>query len=301
MHPTEPAADRLASLVRSVRIPQSMRDALAPDPSDPEPGQIWRLRWAETTELAAITRVAVEGVRAFPIEIGNSEIDDQSLMLKPSQNSLEVATAAWTGLERDVPMHVLDRPIGRVEYNLRAPAWIDKALADGARRGHEPVSRRDPIITARAQLDDHFSEFAVSSWAPTGEGNLAELLAAVGIERGQLGEALRLSKQQVLALYRGKRPVSDDQARLLEQQFGLDAQRVLDANPTPPQVLVQEMSRPKWRAKVGNLALDRRVDELTAWVQATFGIASHAYRQTGTATVPSWEPRVERYFQATLK
>lgn len=301
MHPTEPAADRLARLVTSVRIPQSMREALAAAPGNPEPGQIWRLRWAETTELAAVTRVAGERVHAFPIEIGSSDVDDQSLVLKPSQNSLEVTVAAWTGLARGLPMHILDRPIGTVAYDLRTSAWIDRALADGARRGREPVSRRDPIVTARAQFEDHFSEFASSTWVPSGEGNLAELLEASGIDRGRLGEVLQLSKQQVLGLYRGQRPVSDNQARLLEQRFGLDAQGILDANPTPPQELVRVMSRPKWRAMVGKLAHLRRVDELTAWIQATFAVASHAYRQTGPASTPSWEQRVERYFQVTLE
>jgi hypothetical protein len=301
MGPSESAADRLARLAGSVRIPQSLRDSLSGDPGEPRPNQVWRLRWHDTVELAAIIRVTEGTVKVLPVDIAPPDVDADSLMLAPEQSSLRTPLAVWTSLQREVPMHVLDRAIGEISYDLKNPAWPQEALRNGARTGRDPVDLNNPVFQARARHTDNFGTFAVSAWAPTGSGELGAMLKAAGVHRRDLREQLGISSQDALGIARGQRPINQSQATILARRWGLSLSALLNANPAPPPDLMRAISRPKWRAKVGRLALERGIDELSAWVQSAFAVAAPAYRQTGQSDRAAWDERLERYFQATLE
>ncbi|MFG3340660.1 hypothetical protein [Glycomyces sp. NPDC048151] len=301
MGPDESAADRLARLAGSVRIPESLRDSLSGDPGEPRPNQVWRLRWHDTVELAAIVRVSEGTVKVLPVDIAPPDVDAESLMLAPDQSSLGTPLAVWIPLQREVPMHVLDRAIGEISYDLKDPAWPQKALHTGARTGRNPVNLNNQVFKARARHADNFDTFATSAWAPAGSGELWRILKAAGVQRADLRETLGLTPQAALGITRGQRPISASQASLLARRWELSADELMDANPAPPPALVQAISRPKWRAKVRLLAVQQGIDEVSAWVRSGFAVAGLAYRQTGQSGDFAWDERIEQYFQANLE
>ncbi|MEW9531721.1 hypothetical protein [Microbispora sp. NPDC049125] len=286
--------------VGAVRIPNEVRALVQAEPDDPAPAQLWRARWHEVVELLLIVEVD-DAVVAMPISLDGRHADARTLVLAPDQTSLAVALVAWSDLARRIPMCVLDRQIGTVAVDVSRSGWEVAAIVEGARCGSDPVSPVDPRHDERARLDDAMHVFAEATWAPSGTGELARLLASASVSPQQLVDTLDVTPQRALALRRGQVPVSDAEAAALAPMLGISEQEVLEANAPPPAGLMAQMSRPHRRAQVVRLARQRGITEHSAWLAATYGVNAQAARQTGLSREPAWEERIDRYFQATLE
>jgi plasmid maintenance system antidote protein VapI len=300
---TEGAAgglSRLRRAVRDVQVPEATRAMFEAEPGDPLPCQLWRVRWRDFVELVLLVDVG-EDVEATPVSLDDECADETSVVLRAEQASLGTRLAVWAGLARRLPMCVLDRQFGTAAVDVRRPGWVDAAVAAGAERGRAPSSPLDPLVMVRARLVDTMESLSDATWAPSGSGKLADLLASRVLTPQRLVELLDITPQRAMALRRGQSPVTASEAGVLADALSISEQAVLDANPPPPAGLVERMSRPRRRAQVCRLAANRGVNEHHAWVAATYAVYAQAARQTGPGAEAAWDDRIDRYFQVTLE
>lgn len=292
---------RLQRAVSTVRVPDEVRAAFESEPGDPAPGQLWRTRWDDVTELVLILRVGDADVAAAPISVDDRYADEDTVILQRRQTSLATTVAVWMGLARQLPMCVLDRRLGMTDVDVTGSDWIDHAVNAGATRGRAAVSPLDAVNHVRARISDLVESLAEATWAPSGTGELGKLLAAVSVGPQQLVDLLDVKPQTALALCRGQKAATPEQAAKLASVLKMPDQAILEANPAPPPGLVRRMSRPRRRAQVSQLATRRGVGERSAWLSATYEVYALAARQTGPQAEPAWDERIDQYFQVTLE
>jgi plasmid maintenance system antidote protein VapI len=282
-------------------VPDEVRAAFEAEPGDPTPGQLWRARWDDVVELVLLLAVGDADVAAAPISLDDRYADEDTVILQRMQTSLATTVAVWTGLARRLPMCVLDRLLGMVDVDVTDSAWIDSAVSAGATRGRAAVGPLDAVNHVRARIGDSIGSLAEATWAPSGTGALGKLLASTSVNPQQLVDLLDVKPQTALAMCRGQRAATPEQAEKLAPVLKMPDQAVLEANPAPPRGLVQRMSRPRRRAQVNQLATRRGVEERSAWLSATYAVYALAARQTGPQTEPAWDERIDQYFQVTLE
>jgi hypothetical protein len=291
--------DRLLHAAATVRVPADVRAAFDAEPGDPRSGQLWRARWDEVVEILLILDVYDDGVAVAPVSLDDRLADERTVILEPHQTSLGTTVAVWNGLVRQLPVYVLDRQVGAVAG--MTDAWVEEATAGGAAIGRVANGPLDPLIPVRAELGDALQLLADATWAPSGTGELSTMLASASVSPQQLVGLLNMPPQRAIALARGQIPATAEDAAVLAPLLQLPARDVLEANPAPPANLVRRMSRPRRRAQVSRFAAQRGIDERSAWLTTTYAIGAQAARQTGEATDPVWDDRIDRYFQITLE
>jgi hypothetical protein len=294
----------LARLLRAagvVRIPEDVRAAMAAEPGDPVSGQLWRARWDEIVEFVLLLEVGDDDVSAAPVSLDDRFADADAVILAPAQTSLATRLVVWVGLARRLPMYVLDRRLAAAHLEVANSDWVDRAVSAGAALGRASVSPLDPVHEARARVVDAVETLGAATWAPAGTGELDKLLAAASLGPQQLVDLLGVTPQTALALRRGQAAANPEQAEGLAPVLHIPAMQILEANPAPPQALVQRMSRPRRRAQVARLASRRGVDERSAWLSATYSVGALAARQTASQAEPAWDQRIDQFFQITLE
>lgn len=292
--------ERLTRAVTAFRVPEKIRAAMEAEPGDPTPGQLWRARWGELRELLLVLDIGDDIVTAAPVSLDDRYVDEQVVVLAPEQASLEVSVAVWLGLIRPLPMCVLDRQLGATALDVTATAWADRAVDTGAARGREAINPLDPLNEVRSRLVDAMEVLAGAQWAPAGTGDLAGILARESISPQQLVDVLAVSPQRALALRRGKAAATAEDAAALSSLLRITESQVLEANPAPTKRTVRELSRPRRRAQVVQLAARRGSDERSAWQTVAYGIDALAARQPGELSQQAWVDRVDRYLQVLL-
>jgi hypothetical protein len=282
-------ADRLRRALAASALRPEVQQALQAAPPEPQPGQLWRARWGQVSELVALVRVTADIVEAAPVTLDVDYADEDAAVVPGSGSPLGVDTVTWIGLRRVLPMVVLDRFLG---------AWPVMSLMTAT--GYPIVNPADARAEYRARIEDELDILAAARWAPTGTGTLADRLRAAGINAHRLVELLDLPPQEALALLRGKLPVTAEQAETLAAVLTISVEDVLDANPAPPAEVVSLLDRPRRRPQVEALARRRGVSEIAARQSAAFGVWRLAARQVGDRSDPAWDARLDRYFHVVL-
>ncbi|MGW6261532.1 helix-turn-helix domain-containing protein [Streptomyces sp. NPDC055085] len=299
MNPAKSSAyARLVAAAAGLKVPDAVREVANASPQDPEPTQIWRAVWEETTQLLLITTVSDDLVQAVPISL-ERYADTDTLRLPASASTLELPLALWWGLQLHLPWHVLDRQVSQLTVPLPASNGLSgpQQVPTDAVWG-SAVPPHGAAAEYRGVLADSFARLSRAQWAPHGAGDLPDLLQQRGITIKQLASHLNLQPPQALALRRGQAPLTFEQAGELAPVLGLSVEQILAANPTPPRDVIHELSRPSRRPQLRAFAARTNTSESDARRQAAFGIYALAARQEGSTT--DWGARADRYFELHL-
>ena len=280
---------RLRAALTAAALPPLVRQAWTDPPPRPAVGQVWRARWGAVAEMLVILDAPARSVRAAPVTLDPDLADDSSAIVPADSSDLAAPLVVWLGQATSLPVRVLDRFMGAVHVDLRHPT--------GLGRGRPILTAADDRAVDRARRQDALDVFVQARWAPEGSGNLAHLLGDAGPR--QLAAALGVLPREAIALYRGQRPLSPEQAGRLAPAVGRTVEEILAANPSLPDDLVDDLDLPEYRAQVVAVAERRGVDEIEAWLTAAYSVAAVSHRQTEGQT-PSWRDRLDQYFQAVL-
>ncbi|MEV1013040.1 hypothetical protein AB0I89_30560 [Micromonospora sp. NPDC049801] len=294
------ARARLLEALSHDRVPDPVLQIFNGRPGPPRPGQLWRARWADVTELVLLLHVDASEVDAAPASLEDAFGDVDTVVLPPTLTTLNSPIAVWAGASRNVPVCALDRQIGdtRLDPTLNLVEW---ATANGAVRGRRVIGAIDPLAEFRGRLLDAMTTLEEATWAPAGTGRLSHLIAAAGVTISDLIQQLGVAPQRALAIRRGQAAASEREARGLAAMLSLTVAEILNANPSLPPDLVQALSMPRCRENVSRLALEWGCDERDVWQVAAFGVYELAARQTGGVAQPAWAERIDRYFSMVLE
>lgn len=283
-----PAA-RLRAALAAAALPEQVRRAWLERPPIPAAGQIWRARWGALTQVLVILDASARSVRVAPVTVDPAGADDSAAIVPPGGSDLGVALVVWLGDATSVPVRVLDRHLGAVEIDLRDAA--------GLQYGRPVLTAADDRGVHRARLQDTLDSFVTARWAPDGNGSLPDLLGPIDPQR--LIDALGGDQRSVIALRRGRAPITPEQAARIAPLTGQTVPALLSANPRLPEGLAADLDLPANRANVTSLALRRGIAETEAWLTAGYSVFAAAHRQT-EGEAPSWQARLDRYFAAAL-
>ena len=260
-------------------------------------GAVWRARWDDVALLVLLVgNPTATTVAVTPVTFDDTGAEADTLLVAfPSGRGATLAV--WRTLRRDLPLALLDRPVG--ELPLAVIAWTAGGpVPDDARLAGPAlpsVAFRSPV---RADLEDDLDALiaAVPALTPvssrramTGarkrvlpsEEQFAALMARLGV-----------SLPVVLDLVDGKREPSPEEAAALRDIVGVTP----EVTP-PPAELVIEMYHPRWKATVLDLARRRDMKEAAARAVMASEAFALAARQTGDQT-PDWRERLARWADA---
>jgi hypothetical protein len=290
---------RLLRALAGAGAPEAFRIAFTSPPPDPAPGQLWRARRGDTTVLILLVGIDASTAHVVPVTLDPDYSDPDAVVLPASASPLASALTVWLRLARELSVRVLDRYVGDLSLPGAAADPGAAVIAAGT-PGRQLFSAADPVVEYRARVVDEAAELAAT---PTliGSGELAAILKTSDVAVADLVELLGVPLPRVLALRRGKAPLTFEQAQTLAPVLGLDADDLLAANPSPPSPLLARLARPQRRAQVVQLAATRDIAEDTAYETAAFAVFALAARTEGdTGGDAEWDARLDRYFESVL-
>lgn len=296
--PGDSPTGRLSRALAAAAPPRRVLDALAGEPPEVEPGQLWRARRANRSLLVLTSARDGATVEVSPVTVDEVS-DSDAVDLPAAASALSAPISVWLGLTRWLPLRALERYTGDLLIGSAGEQILD-AVTDAGHPGSPALSPADPKIVSRARMLDTLAELAAIP-VPAGSGELAELLREERIPLGDLEQLLLLPTAGALDVARGRRPISAEQAQQLAARVGRDPEQLLAANPAPPPALVEWMSRPAQRRKLVRLAQKAQLNEDTAFSHATYSVYAMAARAAGDREADAaWAALGQRYFEAVL-
>lgn len=268
-----------------VSVPDAVRVAWSGSRPAPEPGHLWRAVWDEVARYVVVLHVDPATAEVAPVTLDPELATDDAYLLDAGESDFDVPIAVWLGLRATVPLRVLDRSAGRVHLAVEA---IRKSP-----QGRPVATPLDERALEGAVLRDDMDELAA---APPSEATLPDLLASVTVEAMT---AAGVAPQLALAVRRGLRPVTPEQAQTLAPLAGTTPDALLRANPPLPDDLVRALDDDQGRAWVARLAAHLPTDAESARLSVGYGAYTLAARETVKGSI-DWAARISRYVQAIV-
>lgn len=274
-------------------------------PDTPEQGQVWRVRWEGTSQLAMVWNADIDWVGMIPVTPDPSYADDSCVILTTEDQ--EGHAVLWLGLETPLPYHTLDCQVsvlpttglGAVRTMLRRGKSID--LLDFT-MGQPIVSAFDDRYLYRSELGDAFGMLAESEWNPQSDGprvELSELVEAAGTNITTVAEVLSLEPPDRLRLKRGFRPLTMQEADQLVSILNVEVSTVIACNPVLDRDLVRALSKPRWRSPIDATRRATGEGEVDVRQNIAYAVSGLAARSlSAPMTEDAWHERLSLYFAA---
>jgi hypothetical protein len=303
----------------------------APARDDVAVGQLWRLRWEDTTELAVVVDIDRWWVTVAPVTTEIGAADEFSLLLPRTASELDTDLAVCFSLECVVPLFIFDRLIApasrptldheRAKAQLPPPDTLRDVWHAWRRSGSVPADLTYGIALDDGDLDRRelrsaiatsFSELSSASSCvpddPLGEVvPLTERVTGTGLGLSELAKASGLDREVFLRIKQNGR-ISHQEAERLAGVLNTDVQSLLDGNPPLEDDLIVAVSRPRHRPALRLLAQGDSVEEdrtegRQRWRMAE-AIESMAARTATTQTASDarmhWDIKVDNYLDQRL-
>jgi hypothetical protein len=276
---------REGGLAAALELPPAVLAAWTNAVPPVAPGQLWRAHWEEVSRFVVVLRLEGVTVEVAPVSLDVELATDDAVLLEPGETDFDVPVAIWLGLRAAVPVRVLEQHAGAVHLDVDA---LRKAPA-----GRPVLTPLDDRAMGLAVLGDDMDELAA---APTSEASLPDLLHGVTIK--QLAE-LRIPTPHALALLRGLRPLTPEQAADVASLTRASPEALLRANPPLPAEVLRDLAAAGVQDLLPQLAARRGISEEDARLMAGYGAYALSARETGPGTV-DWSARIVAYVRALL-
>lgn len=248
-------------------------------------GQLWRAHWEEVSRFVVVLRAEALTADVAPVSLDVELATDDAVLLEPAETDFDVPVAVWLGLKALVPLRVLEQHAGAVHVDVDA---LRKAP-----QGRPITTPLDERAMEFAVLGDDMDELAA---APARDASLQELLKDVTIK--QLVQ-LRIPTPHALALSRGLRPLTPEEAARVAPLAGTTPSVLLQANPPLPPELLQGLDDEAIRGLISQLAERRGISTGDARLMAGYGAYALAARTTAAGST-DWSSRIVAYVTALL-
>lgn len=247
-------------VLASATVSPGLREALANRASLPVVGvdQLWRIRIDDAPMLvltlfaADAGEVAVGAVTAAAAPPAGSDV-----VTLPVPTQVLRQALVWPGAQRNIPLRAFDVVLDAGGHLTGTAEKVQRAVQA------EP-DRLDPGLLLQAELTDDLDRIAESPALPVRQDTAALKDRLPGTGASQLAAvrtALGVAQPEAMALLRGSRSLSAEQAAAVETAFGLDAGSLAVAEGFPSDV-VTELDQPRHKAVIVALASHRRCSEL---------------------------------------
>lgn len=264
----------LVELGRRIRIPQPIQAI------EPEPGQVWRALWDETTALVVILEANEISVRAAPFffDFDDLVFEDEDHVTLAGRS----AVVLWRHAQKIAPL-TLDVLFGSVP------------LAERQTTG--PIT--DQVL--ESQMAEPLDSLAAWTRKGEGDGTLRERLLELHISARQIADTLGTPLAVGANILRNVRPVTSEEAEALAMALPLTANEILASNPELPQQWQEELQSATYRSPVRDLARQRHSSDSETWRSVAYGAYALAARQGNNREAASMRARIQSYLQSELE
>lgn len=282
--------DRLGAVLSGYRAPDALLRAIdRREQPDPAAGQLWRAHLEGTALLVLLLEAFADGsdevVVATPGE--TPPVGSSVEHLVERTDTFERLTV-WPGVRGQMHQRVLDVLIEDSAATHALSASLRSRPTAGA-----PVDVLDPGAELLAELHDDLQALQHAPAVPVRPdipGKLATLLP--GDPKAQLRslmEHLGIGQPAAMELLRGRRELSQAQARTLELVLGLGS-KTLSVGAGLVPALAAEIEHPRWRAAARQRAEQLGIPE----VEARTNLAAEAYALAAreSSSTPDWRQRL---------
>lgn len=246
--------------------------------TDPDPGEIWRAAWKTSVQLVLITAVGDDDVDAVPVSPDVEFADDRTVRIHPGP-PLTHGLGAWCGLQRRLPVRVLDVRISTITADDLG------AVRAGNGIGPPITSVLDERDQVRDALAGRLAALADATWLPSSSDavDLADRVRERGLKPSQLALALDVAPGDVTDLLRADRGPTPRQAEILGPILDLEPSRLLAVHVDPD--LVWALDRPRYRRRLAERGIAEGHSDEAAWrLQVATGRLPVAARTTGAVS-----------------
>jgi len=293
-------------------------------------GQLWRLCWEDTTELALVVDVDRWWITVAPVTTDLAAADEVSPVLAATVSDLNIALVACISLETVVPLFVFDRQLApasrptldaaRAAAQLPPPETLRALWLAWRRSGNPPadlaygtalddgdLDRRELRATIAASFTTLAGASSCVPADPVGEViDLADRVNMTGLSLSQLATLSGLSREVFMRLKQGGRVLAEE-AQPLSRLLDTNVRTVLESNPPLDDDLIVAVSRPRHRSTLRVLAQQEsdehyRTEDSQRWRMAET-IASQAARSVvavATDAPTHWDTKVDNYLRQRL-
>lgn len=280
-----PASELVLQAIRAAVLPDAVRSAWAGVRPTPAPAQLWRAQWDEVARFVVVLHTEGLMAEVAPVSLDVELATEDAFLLDAGETDFDVPVAVWLGLKAVVPVRVLAQYAGSVHLAVDS---LRKAP-----QGRPMLSPLDERAMEAAVLGDDMDELAL---VPATDATLQEILSKVTIK--QLVE-VQIPTPHALALSRGLRPLTPEQAARVAPLAGMTPEALLRANPPLPAEVLRGLAAADVQGLVSQLAVQKGIPEDDARLLAGYGAYALAARETGPGSV-DWSTRVVAYVRALL-
>ena len=285
---------KMEEAAASISIPEIVHAAWTGIAPELSVGQIWRARWHDQVQLVTILNTDQQ-TTVLPLSFDLDYVDATSARIAAKASPFGVPTVAWRTLKRGVSNVILDRFAGWLASEATAALLADEPPEQDSDNRPTP----HPVRLYRAMIEDTMDELSAVQWHGDGSGELSALLQNSNLRVQDVAETLKTRPQRALAIWRGQAPLSEGEASEIAPKLGESVQRILAANPTPPEELIDCLEQSRRHHQVLAYAARHDFDAATAYRDLSYQAWALAARQTGQKT-PNWDLRLDTLFAAVL-
>lgn len=283
------------------RYPDMSKEPMSTQtPPTIQPGQVWRARWDDVLTFVFIDTVLCEfanRVRVAPVTIGDEDADDTALILSAGASELGMPLSVWPEMVTEISEIVLERWISVVTDFDSLEALEHAADTGQILRGLPILNDMSPRWEERRLLELAMEVLASAATIVRGTGTLSSMLTE--IPPSELAAALQVTPALARSIKRARTLVVDAQAEALARLLNLPRETVLQANPNPPEALVELASRRERGPGVRELARTRGETDSDAFmemIQGAWALAARGDR----ADAEDWNGRLDTYLEVAL-
>ncbi len=217
-------------------------------------GQLWRVRLDDVALVVLTLSEPVDSaVEVLVVTVSATPPPDSAVATVLLPSDVLRRAVAWSGVRDRLPLRTFDTRLEASE-----PLRTD---AENLRRADVPdVDRLDPGALLQAELQDELAALATSPGLPVRDETgvaLKDKLPGDGAGKLQLlREALDVPQHEAMALLRGTKDLTSEDAAVVETSFGLDA-GTLTATAGFRRDVVVELDQPRHKAAIVELSQRR--------------------------------------------
>jgi len=271
---------------------------------DPEPGQLWRLAYADHAALVLVWTPGPTTVSVLPLSEDPEYQDAHTVVF--TETPLHLPVGVWISLEASVPTWSLDRCLGRLDPEaLSGPRRAFRAQQGDTAN---PPSADGPWSDGsryRDQLAERLEAFVALTWAdekPTVQGaaTLDELLRHRGHDLRWLGSRLGIDNPgEALHVWQGHRMLTNEEASTLAIELNVDAHDLRSLSRSLPIELRAQTCRPRYRPRVQLWASRQHLGEADARERVEERLLAIAARSGGDPS-ERWQALLEEFLAEEL-
>jgi hypothetical protein len=242
----------------------------------PQQGQVWRAGWEDAVLDIYIVDAGDDIVSAMPVT-PDSGIVSTTHRLGEDESPLGYAVAVWVGLQRGLPVFVLDGCYGQIEDPLDEvglPAQSE--LFDSARAA-------DPRSDLIGRLERQFERLAMATWMPPEQpiGPIRELVRTAGLRLRDVRDQTSLADEILTRINRSAWWLPANQIEELSKALATSPSDLPRSEPffdTPE--LLRALNSPNRKAVFRDISRRKGISEGEVRLEAADQVLAAAARQS---------------------